>query len=159
MEEETGTERPAAGETVGKAAGITPSRLVARLRGHGHDGTAGERIAMTPDDAVTPDGGDVNTEGRNGHSTERSERAISALVLVSRLTGFIRTTAQAYALGVTAIASCYSVANNLPNMLYELVIGGMIVTAFLPTYLRQSAMAEGAGHQSTRRASPSSCLR
>jgi putative peptidoglycan lipid II flippase len=57
------------------------------------------------------------------------------LVLVSRLTGFVRTTAQAYALGVTAIASCYSVANNLPNMLYELVIGGMIVTAFLPTYL------------------------
>lgn len=68
-------------------------------------------------------------------SIEQSERSISVLVLISRLTGFLRTTAQAYALGVTAIASCYSVANNLPNMLYELVIGGMIVTAFLPTYL------------------------
>jgi putative peptidoglycan lipid II flippase len=68
-------------------------------------------------------------------STSKDERAISILVLISRLTGFVRTSAQAYALGVTAVASCYSVANNLPNMLYELVIGGMIVTAFLPTYM------------------------
>ena len=27
------------------------------------------------------------------------------------------------------------VANNLPNMLYELVMGGMLVTAFLPVYM------------------------
>jgi predicted MFS family arabinose efflux permease len=54
---------------------------------------------------------------------------------VSRLTGFLRTWGQAYALGVTVTASCYSVANNLPNQLYEIVIGGMLVTAFLPVYL------------------------
>ena len=59
---------------------------------------------------------------------------MSVLVVVSRLTGFLRTWGQAYALGVTVTASCYSVANNLPNQLYELVIGGMLVTAFLPVY-------------------------
>ena len=60
---------------------------------------------------------------------------MSALVIVSRLTGFFRTWGQAYALGVTVTASCYSVANNLPNQLYEIVVGGMLVTAFLPVYL------------------------
>ena len=60
---------------------------------------------------------------------------MSVLVIISRLTGFLRTWGQAYALGVTVTASCYSVANNLPNSLYEIVIGGMLVTAFLPVYL------------------------
>ena len=70
---------------------------------------------------------------------------ISVLVIISRLTGFVRTWAQAYALGVTVIASCYSVANNLPNQLYELVIGGMLVTAFLPVYLSVKAKLGRAG--------------
>lgn len=60
---------------------------------------------------------------------------ISVLVLVSRLTGFMRTWAQAMAIGVTPLASCYTVANNLPSQLYELVVGGMLVTAFLPVYM------------------------
>ena len=67
----------------------------------------------------------------------RSAAMMSGLVIVSRLTGFLRTWAQAYALGVTVIASCYSVANNLPNQLYEIVVGGMLVTAFLPVYLSE----------------------
>ena len=66
-------------------------------------------------------------------------------MIISRLTGFVRTWAQAYALGVTVIASCYSVANNLPNQLYELVIGGMLVTAFLPVYLSVKAKLGRAG--------------
>lgn len=65
----------------------------------------------------------------------RSAALMSALVIVSRLTGFLRTWGQAYALGVTVMASCYTVANNLPNQLYELVTAGMLTTAFLPVYM------------------------
>lgn len=65
----------------------------------------------------------------------RSAALMSVLVIISRITGFFRTWGQAYALGVTALASCYTVANNLPNQLYELVMGGMIMTAFLPVYM------------------------
>ena len=65
----------------------------------------------------------------------RSAAMMSALIFISRITGFFRTWGQAYAMGVTILASCYSVANNLPNTLYELVIGGMLVTAFLPVYM------------------------
>lgn len=101
--------------------------------GAGRRVTLGGRVAGLL--ASLRDGRRDGSGGGAGGDTGRSERTISALVLASRFTGFVRTTAQAYALGVTAVASCYSVANNLPNMLYELVIGGMIVTAFLPTYL------------------------
>ncbi|MBQ6395598.1 MAG: murein biosynthesis integral membrane protein MurJ [Atopobiaceae bacterium] len=64
-----------------------------------------------------------------------SAAMMSGLVIVSRITGFFRTWCQALALGATVAASCYTVANGLPNQLYELVMGGMLVTAFLPVYM------------------------
>lgn len=60
---------------------------------------------------------------------------MGVLVIISRVTGFFRTWSQAYALGVTVMASCYSIANNLPNQLYDLVGAGMLTTAFLPVYI------------------------
>ena len=76
----------------------------------------------------------------------RSAAMMSVLVVASRLTGFFRTWGQAFALGTTLLSSCYTVANNLPNQLYELVIGGMLITAFLPVYLdvRERKGREGA---------------
>lgn len=76
---------------------------------------------------------------------------MSALTAVSRVTGFLRTCGQSYALGATALASTYSVANNLPNQLYELVVGGMLVTAFLPVYV--SARSRGGSSLARRYAS------
>jgi len=69
----------------------------------------------------------------------RSAALMSVLVVVSRVTGLLRTWGQARALHLTVIGSCYTVANNLPNQLYELVMGGMLVTAFLPVYLSTKA--------------------
>ena len=68
-------------------------------------------------------------------SAGRSALLMSVLVIVSRITGFIRTWAQAYAIGATVLASCYAVANNLPTQIYEVVTAGMLVTAFLPVYM------------------------
>lgn len=67
----------------------------------------------------------------------RKANGASLLVIISRITGFGRTMAQANALSgaLMSVASCYTVASNLPNMLYELVMGGMLITSFLPVYL------------------------
>lgn len=67
---------------------------------------------------------------------DRSSNMVSVLVIISRLTGFLRTAAQAWAIGVTMFASCYTIADQLPNMLYEFVVGGMLVTSFLPVYVK-----------------------
>lgn len=68
-------------------------------------------------------------------SVSSSAALMSLCVILSRLTGFARTWAMAFALGSSFLSSSYQVANNLPNMLYELVMGGMLVTAFLPIYV------------------------
>ena len=70
-------------------------------------------------------------------SVARSTALMSACTLVSRITGFVRTWAMAFALGNTILAAGFSLANNLPNMIYELVAGGVLSTAFLPIYLQQ----------------------
>ena len=78
-------------------------------------------------------------------SIGRSTAMMSGLVVISRITGFFRTWGQAFALGATVTASCYTIANNLPNQLYELVMGGMLVTAFLPVYMSVKKRAGRAG--------------
>ncbi len=62
---------------------------------------------------------------------------MSISTTLSRVTGFVRTWAIAYALGVTVLSSAYSVANNIPNMIYELVAGGVISSLFIPVFLEQ----------------------
>lgn len=85
-------------------------------------------------------------DGASEAAVGRSTAMMSVLVIISRITGFVRTWGQAMALGVTVTSSCYTVANNLPNMLYELVMGGMLATAFLPVYLsvKEKAGRKGA---------------
>ena len=68
-------------------------------------------------------------------SIGRSAALISICVAISRITGFVRTWAMGFAMGTTLLSSSYQVACNLPNQLYELVMGGMLVTAFLPVYV------------------------
>ena len=79
-------------------------------------------------------------------SVGRSASLMTGLIIVSRITGFARTWVMGIAFGVSYLASSYNIANNLPNMLYELVMGGMLVTAFLPVYMeaRRSGGREAA---------------
>lgn len=62
---------------------------------------------------------------------------MSVATAVSRITGFIRTWAMAYALGVTVLSASYSVANNIPNMIYELVAGGVMSSTFIPLFIER----------------------
>lgn len=83
-----------------------------------------------------PDATIVGEEPESKASSVGASAALmSVCVLFSRITGFLRTWAMAFALGSSFLSSSYQVANNLPNMLYELVMGGMLVTAFLPVYI------------------------
>lgn len=85
-----------------------------------------------PDDTETTE---APSQGFDDASVGGSAALISACTIISRITGFLRTWSMAYALGATFLSSSYQIANNLPSMLYELVMGGMLTTAFLPVYL------------------------
>ena len=56
---------------------------------------------------------------------------------LSRLTGFVRLAALTYALGVTEsrLADAYNVANTTPNIIYELALGGILTSVFVPVFV------------------------
>jgi putative peptidoglycan lipid II flippase len=58
---------------------------------------------------------------------------------LSRLTGFLRLFAMAYALGVTEsrLADAFNVANTTPNMVYDLAIGGILSSVFVPVFVER----------------------
>ena len=91
------------------------------------------RISEQPANTASADEGE--SESARQARVGRSQLLISVCVAISRITGFIRTWAMGLAMGTTLLSSSYQVACNLPNQLYELVMGGMLVTAFLPVYV------------------------
>lgn len=108
------------------------SEIVIVGRHVGVDRTASGRSPATePEKSEEPGKPEESMQASVGSSAA----LISVCVMISRITGFGRTLAMAFALGSTLLASSYTVANTLPNMLYELVVGGMLVTAFLPVYV------------------------
>ena len=90
------------------------------------------RVSEQPASTVSPE---TESESDRQARVGRSQLLISVCVAISRITGFIRTWAMGLAMGTTLLSSSYQVACNLPNQLYELVMGGMLVTAFLPVYV------------------------
>src|SRR5688572_21670602 len=57
---------------------------------------------------------------------------MTAATAVSRLTGLGRTVALAAALGVTAVGDAYNTANTVPNMVFTLVMGGVLTSGVVP---------------------------
>ena len=67
----------------------------------------------------------------------RSSAVVGVGTALSRLTGFGRVAAIAYALGATKVAGVYAYANETPNILYELLLGGILTATLLPLFVRQ----------------------
>lgn len=70
-------------------------------------------------------------------SVARSTALMSVSTALSRVTGFVRTWAMGYALGVTTISASYTVANNIPNMIFELFAGGVLSSVFIPLFMER----------------------
>lgn len=68
-------------------------------------------------------------------SRVRPELAMAVGTTLSRLTGLGRVFALSYALGVTPLADAYNLANTTPNMVYDLVLGGVLSATLIPVFV------------------------
>ena len=82
-----------------------------------------------------------------------SSRTMAVASLASRITGFLRTLALVAALGVTAsrVADAYNVANTLPNMVYTLLIGGVLSSVIIPLIVHAQEHDPDRGEAYTQR--------
>lgn len=65
--------------------------------------------------------------------------------IFSRITGFIRNILVVAVLGTALLADTYNVANTMPNILYNLLVGGALTAIFVPQLIRSFADPDG-GH-------------
>lgn len=80
-----------------------------------------------------------------GKSLSRSAGLVSFATAASRVTGFISLVIIFKALGYTRLQDSYNLANVLPNMIFELIAGGILTSVLIPVYISRRLEDEGAG--------------
>ena len=63
--------------------------------------------------------------------------------IISRITGFVRGILIVAVLGTTLLADTYNVANTMPNILYNLLVGGALTAIFIPQLVRSFDHEDG----------------
>ena len=63
--------------------------------------------------------------------------------IISRITGFIRGILIVSVLGTALLADTYNVANTMPNILYNLLVGGALTAIFIPQLVRSFDHKDG----------------
>jgi putative peptidoglycan lipid II flippase len=81
-------------------------------------------------------------------STARLGRATGVMALgtiASRGTGFLRTIAITAAIGTRSVGDAYNVANTTPNIIYDLLLGGVLTSVLVPVLVRANREDEDGG--------------
>jgi putative peptidoglycan lipid II flippase len=65
----------------------------------------------------------------------RSSAAVAMGTLLSRVTGLLRVAVLAYAVGRASLADTYNLANSTPNIVYELILGGVLSSTLVPLFV------------------------
>ena len=61
--------------------------------------------------------------------------------IISRASGLLRLVVIAYALGSSSLADAFNLSNNTPNMIHDLVLGGVLAATFVPVFVERLARA------------------
>jgi putative peptidoglycan lipid II flippase len=94
-------------------------------------GPATPATGAAPDPACGPGGG-----------IARGAVLIAGLTIVSRLLGLARTLVFAQTVGAGCLGTAYVTASQVPNLIYELVLGGALTSAMVPILARPAGRAQ-----------------
>jgi putative peptidoglycan lipid II flippase len=87
-------------------------------------------------------------QGRAAAGIARGAAIIAALTVVSRVLGLVRTLVFSQTVGAGCLGTAYVTASQVPNLIYELVLGGALTSAMVPVLARS---AERAGSDEAER--------
>jgi putative peptidoglycan lipid II flippase len=68
----------------------------------------------------------------------RASGTMAVGTIASRASGFLRTVAIAAAIGTMQVGDAYNVANTAPNILYDMLLGGVLSSVIVPVLVRVS---------------------
>jgi putative peptidoglycan lipid II flippase len=84
-----------------------------------------------------PEGPETTASSQPAVSLARATAVMSAGTALSRITGFLRLSVMAWAIGgvESKLPDTYNLANQLPNIVYQLVLGEILATVFVPVFV------------------------
>jgi putative peptidoglycan lipid II flippase len=94
---------------------------------------------------------DAAAEAAPARGLMANSRSMAVASLASRVTGFLRSILLVAALGTGAVGNAYNSGNNLPNMIYELLLGGVLSSVFIPLLVQAEAEDADGGLAYTQR--------
>jgi putative peptidoglycan lipid II flippase len=147
-----GKPRKRGGKRDGTAEPDTAGSAGAALDTGGPDTAVGP-----PPPATSPEAGSQLEPGTTTDSPDSNRgllansRSMAVASLTSRLTGFMRSIMLVAALGIGGVGTAYNAGNNLPNMVYELLLGGVLSSVLIPLLVHAQAEDEDGGVAYTQR--------
>ncbi len=103
---------------------------------------------QTMDRTALEEPSDPGLAERLGEGIARGAAVVAGLTILSRVLGLVRTLVFSQTVGATCLGTAYVTANQVPNLLYELVLGGALTTAMVPVLARS---AERASHETSEK--------
>src|SRR5260370_23260499 len=100
---------------------------------------------------TSPDAGLAEPEpaSRLGEGIARGAFVVAGLTILSRILGLVRTLVFSQTVGASCLGTAYVTANQVPDLLYQLILGGALTSAMVPMLARS---AERAAHDPAEKA-------
>ena len=108
-----------------------------------------ELHVQTSEDRSTGPAGVTEPPSRLAEGIARGALIVASLTILSRILGLVRTLVFSQTVGASCLGTAYVTANQVPNLLYELILGGALTSAMVPILARS---AERAGRDPAEKA-------
>ena len=92
---------------------------------------------------ASPEGGLAEPEpaSRLGAGIARGALVVAGLTILSRILGLVRTLVFSQTVGASCLGTAYVTANQVPDLLYQLILGGALTSAMVPVLARSAERA------------------
>src|SRR5437667_8379474 len=79
-----------------------------------------------------------------GHAAgiARGAAVVAGLTILSRILGLVRTLVFSQTVGASCLGTAYVTANQVPDLLYQLILGGALTSAMIPIMARSAERAD-----------------
>ncbi|HUB41101.1 MAG TPA: lipid II flippase MurJ [Streptosporangiaceae bacterium] len=89
-------------------------------------------------ESATVTGAATSRLRRDATGIARGAAVIASLTILARILGLARTLVFSQAVGATCLGTAYVTANQVPNLIQELVLGGALTSAMIPVLARSA---------------------
>jgi putative peptidoglycan lipid II flippase len=115
------------------ATGVTPGPDLGSRPGPeaGPAGPAGRAAPDARSAEAAPDAAPGAADAESS-SLLRSSGVMAMGTIASRITGFVRSAILIYAIGTHDLGNAYNLANTIPNIVYNLALGGILTSVVVP---------------------------